>query len=328
VRAECVGVAGAGAWGTALACAFARRGLRVLLWGRCAGAVAEMRERRENRRRLPGISLPAAIEPTTDCARLEEASLLVLAVPAQKLAEVAGGLGGHRGPLVIAAKGIERVRRRRLSEVLRDLCPSAAIAVLSGPAFAAEVAQGLPSALTLAADPLSRARDIAAALASRTFRLYPSDDLVGVEIGGALKNVIAIAAGAVLGLGLGENARAALVTRGLAEMMRLAAALGARRETLTGLSGLGDLLLTATSLTSRNTRFGYELARGRPLAALTGPDAPLVEGVWTAQAALDLAARFGVEMPITRAVRDVVAGRRTIAEAVDLLLERPLAERE
>ena len=223
---------------------------------------------------------------------------------------------------MICAKGLERATGLRLSEVVRQELPACIPAALSGPSFARELALALPTAVTVAADRLSDATALAALLASPAFRPYPSDDLPGVELAGALKNVVAIAAGAVAGRALGENARAALITRGLAEMSRLAEALGARRETLTGLSGLGDLLLTATSLTSRNTSLGLALARGFP------PAAALAEGASTAEAACRLAASVGVDLPIADAVRRVLAGEATVDEAVGLLLGRPLAGRE
>jgi glycerol-3-phosphate dehydrogenase (NAD(P)+) len=327
--AALVGVMGAGAWGTALAIAAARAGHpRVILWARDPDHAAELAATRRNERRLPGAPLPGAVEVTADPAALRAADPLLLAVPAQAVREACAGLRGHAGRVVVCAKGLERATGLRLSEVVRAELPAAVPLALSGPSFAREVAQGLPTALTVGADDLAAAADVAALLASPALRLYPSDDLLGVELGGALKNVVAIAAGAVIGMGLGENAKAALVTRGLAEMARLAEALGARRETLTGLSGLGDLVLTAASLTSRNTRLGHELGRGRSPAELLAPGEALSEGARTAEAACRLARSAGVELPIADAVRRVVAGEVTAAEAVGLLLARPPAARE
>jgi glycerol-3-phosphate dehydrogenase (NAD(P)+) len=324
-----LGLVGAGAWGTALAVAAARAGHEAVLWGRDADAIAEMRARRESRAKLPGIGLPAAVRPTAYAAELRDLDPILLTVPAQALRTVARDIvpaGARR--LVICAKGLERATGLRLGEVVAAVRPEAEVAVLSGPSYAGELARGLPTAVTLGARDLSTAQALCRLLAGPAFRLYPSDDVLGVEIGGALKNVVAIAAGAVMGLELGENARAAVITRGLAEMARLAEALGARRETLLGLSGVGDLLLTATSLTSRNTRFGHELARGASVAELTGSGRPLAEGAWTAEAALRLAAPHGVELPITDAVARVVGGRWTVGEAIEALLSRPLAAEE
>jgi glycerol-3-phosphate dehydrogenase (NAD(P)+) len=322
-----LGLIGAGAWGTALAIAAARAGHEAVLWGRDAAAITRLRERRENPK-LPGARLPPEVLPTSDPADLASLDPILLTVPAQALRAAAAVVPAGPRRLVICAKGLERATRLRLDQVLEKIRPEATLAVLSGPSYAAELAKGLPTAVTLAAHDLGAARGLCALLAGPAFRLYPSDDLIGVGIGGALKNVVAIAAGAVMGLGLGENARAAVITRGLAEMARLAEAQGARRETLLGLSGVGDLLLTATSLTSRNTRFGHELARGTALAALTASGKPLAEGAWTAEAALALAADKAIELPIIEAVAHVVAGRWTVGEAIDALLARPLAAEE
>ncbi len=322
-----VGIVGAGSWGTALACAVARAGRRVRLWARDPTAVQFMRARRESPR-LPGVPLPQGVEPTADLADLADCAVLLLAVPAQTVRTVARRIASLPGTPLVCAKGIERGTRLRLTRVVAEETGHRTVGVLSGPSFAREVAEGRPTALTLAAPDLAFARRLAALLASPAFRLYPADDPVGVELAGALKNVVAIAAGVVMGRGLGENARAALITRGLAETARLVEAEGGRRETLMGLSGLGDLMLTATSLTSRNTRFGYDLGRGVPLAELHVPDRPLAEGVWTARAALELAARHGVELPVTAAVADVVEGRIDVAAAVRRLLARPPAARE
>jgi glycerol-3-phosphate dehydrogenase (NAD(P)+) len=323
-----VAVLGTGAWGTALAMAVARTGARVLLWGRDPERVARLARERENRRDLPGIPLDPAIAPVSDPLRLAESDLWLVAVPLPSLRPLLAGFPLRPEVAVPCCKGVERGTLATPTRILAETMPDVAAAVLSGPSFAAEVARGVPTALTLAASDLALARSLAERLASPAFRLYPGDDPTGVELGGALKNVIAIAAGAVIGAGLGENARAALVTRGLAEIGRLVERLGGRRETVTGLSGLGDLLLSATSLASRNMRFGYELARGRSLAELTAPGAPLAEGVWTAPAAAELAARLGLDLPVTRTVAAVVTGRCSIAEAVAALLARPLAERE
>lgn len=322
-----LGVAGAGAWGTALAVVAARAGNEVLLWGRDPAQVAAMRERRENRTHLPGVTLPDRVDVSDDPARLAPADAILLAVPAQQVRAACRALPPSPAPLVICAKGLEQATGLRLSQVLAQERPGAPLAALSGPSFALEVGQGLPTAVTVAADG-ALASALAERLACPTFRPYPSDDLLGVELAGALKNVVAIAAGVVMGKGLGENARAALITRGLAEMARLAAALGARRETLMGLAGLGDLMLTATSLTSRNTSFGFALARGRTAGELMAAGGKLSEGAYTAEAACRLARATGVELPVAEAVRTVIAGELDLDAAIEGLLARPLAPTE
>lgn len=322
-----VAVIGAGSWGTALAQALARAGRTVVLWGRDHDRIGEIRERGENSRYLPGIRLDPRIRPTAAAKALEEAELALLAVPAQTLRSVVRTLrDAMPETVVICAKGLERASGKRLSAVVAEELPEVRVAILSGPSFAAEVAAGKPTALTLAAERLEAAQALARALASPTLRLYPSDDPVGVEIAAALKNVVAIAAGVVMGRALGENARAALITRGLAEMARLAVRLGGRAETLSGLAGLGDLLLTATSLTSRNTRFGFALGRAGRAAALAQEE--LAEGRWSAGAAVRLARSHGVDMPIAEAVARVVEEGLPVEVAIRRLLERPAAERE
>lgn len=325
---QAVAVVGTGAWGTALAVAQASAGRHVLLWGRDPARIEALVRERENRRDLPGIQLPARIELDWRTARLADFDLWLVAVPVRAFRDLLVSLPAGPRAVVSCAKGVERGTLATPAAIVAATLPDAVPAVLSGPSFAGEVAAGLPTALTLAALELETARTLAARLATPTLRLYPSDDPTGVELGGALKNVIAIAAGAVTGRELGENARAALITRGLAEIARLVEALGGRRETLAGLSGLGDLLLTATSATSRNFRLGLELGRGRPLAELTAPGAPLAEGLWTAPAAAALGRKLGLELPITEAVAALVEGRATLEEAVASLLARPLAARE
>lgn len=322
-----IGVLGSGAWGTALALVAHRAGNEVRLWARDGEQAAALRDSRASRH-LPGVELAREIEVTAELTDVLIGEPLIVAVPAQTVRRLLSGLRGFDGRLLLCAKGLERTTGRRLSEVALETAPKACPAVLSGPSFAAEVAAGAPTAVTLAAGDLATAAGLSALLATPTFRPYPSDDLIGVEIGGALKNVVAIAAGIAMGKGFGENARAALVTRGLAELMRLGEALGARRDTLTGLSGLGDLMLTATSLTSRNTRFGFELGRGRPAGEPPAAGAALAEGAWTAEAAVALGRSAGIELPICAAVADVLGGRATIEQAVDTLLLRPVPERE
>jgi glycerol-3-phosphate dehydrogenase (NAD(P)+) len=323
-----LGVIGAGAWGTALAIVAARAGNAVRLWGRDAAAIQAMTATRENAHYLPGVRIPEAVAPTSIMVELADAEALLLVVPAQQVRRVVRGLPAATAPLVICAKGLEQATGLRLSQVIAEERPGRPVAVLSGPSFALEVGQNLPTAVTIAADEPGLAAALAERLASLTFRPYPSDDLLGVELAGALKNVIAIAAGVTMGKGLGENARASLITRGLAEMGRLAKALGARRETLMGLAGLGDLLLTATSLTSRNTSFGHALARGRSARDLLAAGEKLSEGAFTAEAACRLATRVGVELPIAAAVRAVVVGELDVDGAIEALLSRPLAPTE
>lgn len=319
-----IGVVGAGSWGTALAVIAARAGHRVTLWGRDPALIERIALERENVAALPGIALPRSILPTAAIDELAGASTVLLAVPAQQLRSAVRLLPVLAAPLVITAKGLERATGLRLSQVVAVERPDASIAALSGPSFALEVARGLPTAVTIASSDLTVARQLAERLASPAFRPYPSDDLLGVELGGALKNVVAIAAGVTMGRGLGENARAALITRGLAELTRLALAQGARRETMMGLAGLGDLVLTATSLTSRNTSFGFALAQGRATSELLGAGSKLSEGAYTAEAACRLGRSIGVELPIAEAVRAVVSGEQDVDAAIDALLARPL----
>jgi glycerol-3-phosphate dehydrogenase (NAD(P)+) len=319
-----IGIAGAGAWGTALAQHAARAGAAVTLWGRDPELVAALARTGRNPRYLPEIALEPAIRPTAALAELAGADALLLAVPAQTLQPLCARLPASRAPLVLCAKGLDRTTDRRLSEVVAACLPGRPVAALSGPNFAREVALGLPAATTLGCPDPALGEALAEALSSPQFRVYWSDDLVGVEIGGAVKNVLAIAAGMIKGRGLGENAAAALITRGLAELARLGQALGARPETVTGLSGLGDLLLTASSLTSRNTAFGHAIGRGADPLALQAAPGALVEGVPTAAAVVRLAGRHGIEMPIAAAVAAILDGRLAIDAALDQLMRRPL----
>ncbi len=316
-----IGVLGAGAFGTALAVAQASEGREVRLWGRDRQAMMMAEDAREVPR-LPGIALPPSLSCIGDLEELAEAEALLLAVPAQEteafLAETADLLPPV--PLVLCAKGIGAREHRRQTEIAAELAPGRTLAALTGPGFAAEIARGLPTALTLACADPGVGRALQARLATRRLRLYLTDDVIGAELGGALKNVIAIACGMVEGSRLGASARAALMTRGFAEMTRLAVAMGARPETLTGLSGLGDLSLTCNSTQSRN------FALGRALGAGEARPGGTVEGVATARAACQLAAAHGVELPIASAVADVLEGATTLAGAMEALLARPLRE--
>ncbi len=324
-----VAVLGCGSWGTALAIHLGRCGREVRLWGRDAELVERMGAARRNEIYLPGVELPAAVRPTASLRdALAGAAYVVAAVPSHGSRQVLRRAAEHLRPdatVISAAKGIEDGTLLRMSEVIAQEVGAARavqVTVLSGPSFATEVARGVPTAVVVAG---RRAEAVAAVqqdFRSDRFRLYASDDVVGVEIGGAMKNVIAIAAGGVESLGLGHNAAAALVTRGLAEISRLACALGGRRGTLAGLGGLGDLVLTCTGGLSRNRQLGIELGRGRPLGEVLGGTRMVAEGVRTTRAALDLGARHGVELPITAQMAEVIAGRKTPRAAVEELMLR------
>ncbi|MHA1157846.1 MAG: NAD(P)H-dependent glycerol-3-phosphate dehydrogenase [Alphaproteobacteria bacterium] len=319
---ETIGVMGGGAWGTALALAAARAGRRVVLWARDENTVAAINERHENTSRLPGTVLPAAIRATPDMAAMADVDALLLVVPAQTVRAVAAAVADQLAvglPVVVCAKGLERASGHRLTQVVAEAAPRTRVAVLSGPSFAVDVAQGLPTAVTIAAADAGLAEELCRAMAGPAFRPYAETDMTGVEIGGAVKNVLAIAAGIVAGRGLGASAQAALIARGFAELRRLGAATGALGDTLMGLSGLGDLVLTCTSGQSRNFAHGERLGRGE-----RGQKDVLVEGVATARAALDLADQAGVETPIIAAVAAIVDNRLSIDAAIESLLARPL----
>ena len=317
-------VAGAGAFGTALAIALAAEGRGVALWARDTAQVSAMAEARENARALPGIALPDPLAPVADLAPAPGQTVL-LAVPTQALrgflADHSAALAGR--PLVACCKGVELKTGKRPSEIVADMVPGATPAMLTGPSFAADIARGLPTALTLACADAALAARLQAEISTQTLRLYRSTDVAGAELGGALKNVIAIACGIVIGAGLGDSARAALMTRGYAEMLRLATAMGAEPGTLAGLSGFGDLALTCTSMLSRNFAFGHALGRGESFGA-----GKTVEGKATARAVADLAERHGIDMPITAMVSAVLEDRATIKGAVAALMARPLKEED
>jgi glycerol-3-phosphate dehydrogenase (NAD(P)+) len=314
-----VAVIGAGAWGTALARQAHLAGRRVTLWARSPTTATAIAASRESPR-LPGVALPAEIHVTGETPTAE---LFLLAVPMRHLREIARTLPGE-APLLCCAKGIEAGTLALPLEIMADVHPGRASAILTGPNLAREVAAGLPTAAVIAAESEMLRGELVAALATPTFRLYGNDDPVGAQVGGAAKNVVAIAAGAVIGAGLGENARAALVTRGLAELGRLTTALGGRAETVAGLSGLGDLLLTCTAPTSRNFSFGVALGRGeRPADILAGRDVA-TEGVTTAPALVARALRAGASVPVCAAVAAVLSDRITLAQAMAALLARPL----
>ncbi|HUG54989.1 MAG TPA: NAD(P)H-dependent glycerol-3-phosphate dehydrogenase [Vicinamibacteria bacterium] len=322
-----VGVLGAGSWGTALAAHLARCGHAVTLWARDAELARVMDERRENPRYLPGVPLPP-LEATGDFARaLAEAEMAVVVVPSEFCRGIYRALHACAQPgavLVSATKGLDLETHARMSELAAAEAPGRPLAVLSGPSFAAEVARGQPTTVVVASALLAVAEGVQHAVSGRTFRAYSSDDVVGVELGGALKNVIAIAAGIVDGLGYGHNTVAALVTRGLAEITRLSVARGARPDTLSGLAGLGDLVLTCTGALSRNRRLGQALGQGRPLAEALESLGMVAEGVRTTLAACALAAETGVEMPIAQQMRAVLYGGRPPRAAVEELMLRSL----
>ncbi|MCL4767230.1 MAG: NAD(P)-dependent glycerol-3-phosphate dehydrogenase [Hyphomicrobiaceae bacterium] len=322
-----VGVIGAGAWGTALALVAARAGHRVILWARQKQVAHAIDTAHENAGRLPGVALPETVAGTCEPADLAASDLVLVATPAQAVRSVMASFRPHLAagvPAVITAKGIEQSTSRFMADVLGEVCPDAEPLVLSGPSFAIDVARGLPTAVTLAARSLEIARPAAETLSLPTFRPYISDDLVGVQAGGAVKNVLAIACGIVTGRGLGESARAALIARAFAELSRFGTALGARRETLAGLSGLGDLVLTCSSRQSRNFRLGLALGEGQPLQAAAAGLRGVSEGAYTAAAVVRIAADLGLEVPVSAAVLDILDGRLSIPAAIDSLMQRPL----
>ncbi len=321
---ERIAVIGGGAWGTALAQTARRAGRAVTLWAREAEVVAAINRDHVNPLFLPDVSLEPDIRAVGDLAEaVRDTETALLAVPAKHLRAVTAALAPLSTPVVICAKGVEEKTGALLSEIVAATLPGVPLAVLSGPTFAAEVARALPTAVTLATADRALGTRLAAALGTRSFRPYLSDDVVGVEIGGAVKNVLAIACGIVEGRKLGDNARAALVTRGLAEMVRLALAKGGRAETLMGLSGLGDLVLTCTGAQSRNYSLGVALGQGRPLAAILAERRSIAEGVASAAAAAALARRLKVEMPIVAAVDAILHRGAAIDEAISALLARP-----
>ena len=324
---QSVGIVGAGAWGTALAVTARRAGRDVLIWAYELETLTDINEAHRNGIYLPGVSLDRAIKATASFSEVAACDLLLLATPAQLLRPVARELASYvreGQPAVICAKGIEQGTGKLLSQVVTEVLPKADIAVLSGPSFAAEIARGLPAAVSLATSREVQGSALSHALSHSPFRCYWSDDVVGAEIGGAVKNVYAIAAGIVAGKKFGESAHAAMVTRGFAEMARFGTALGARLETLAGLSGLGDLVLTCGSSQSRNMSLGIELAEGRSVEEVLKKRPTVTEGVYTASALVEMAAARGIDMPIAQAVHSVVSGGATVDQAIEALLARPL----
>ena len=330
-----IGVVGAGAWGTALAQTLALAGCDVTLWAHEKDEVAAILEHRENKTYLPGIRLDPAIKATNDLAQIADNDALLMVVPAQFMRGTATQLAAHLKPgtpTVICSKGIEQDSGKLLTQVLEEALPTATLAALSGPSFAIEVARGLPAAVTLACEDTKLGAQLAAAIAHRNFRVYLSDDLLGVEVGGAIKNVLAIAAGIVEGKQLGKSAHAAVITRGFAELMRFALAFGAKRETMDGLSGLGDLVLTCSSPTSRNMSFGHALGEGQTVEEILKARNSVTEGMYTAIPVTRIARQKGIEMPICEAVRNIIWGgveghdypSLSVDAAIEGLLSRPM----
>lgn len=318
-----LGVVGGGAWGTALAQVASAGGQETLLWALESEVVEAINNRHENRVFLPDITISPAIRATLDISELSACDAWLVVTPAQHMRAVLETARDCRKPLVLCSKGIEEKSGQLLHEVAKEACPGARIAVLSGPTFAHEVAKGLPTAVTLAAADPALAEELRERIKRPTFRIYVSDDLAGAEIGGAVKNVLAIACGVVEGRGLGQNARAALIGRGFAEMTRFGLALGAKRETLAGLSGLGDLVLTCSSTSSRNYSLGKDIGEGRSAAELLSDRKTVAEGAFTAPVLARLAKQKHVDMPIVDAVDALVSGRASVDQALDALLARP-----
>lgn len=318
-----LGVLGGGAWGTALAQVAAAEGRDTLLWALEPEIVDSINRAHENTTFLPGVPLNPAIRATAELADMAECDALLVVTPAQHMRSVLTSAPVEQRPLILCSKGIEEKTGALLHVVAREACPNAPIAVLSGPSFADEVARGLPTAVTLATEQPELREQLRAALARPNFRIYVSDDVAGAEIGGAVKNVLAIACGVVEGKGLGQNARAALIGRGFAEMTRFGIALGARRETLAGLSGLGDLVLTCSSTSSRNYSLGVGLGQGRAAADLLADRRTVAEGAFTAPVLARLARERAIDMPIVDAVDALIGGRATVDQVLERLLSRP-----
>ncbi len=320
---ERIGIIGGGAWGTALAQVAATGGRQTLLWAREPEVVASINEAHENTVFLPGIPLSPAIRATGDLAELDQCDAWLVVTPAQHMRSVLAAAPSCGRPLVLCAKGIEEGSGELLHHVAAEACPGAGIAVLSGPTFAHEVAVGLPTAVTLACADEALGAAIRERISLPTFRTYATDDVAGAEVGGAVKNVLAIACGVVEGRGLGQNARAALIARGFAEMTRFGLAMGARRETLAGLSGFGDLVLTCSSTSSRNYSLGKGLGEGKRASDLMADRRTVAEGAFTAPVLDRLAKAKGIDMPIVAAVAALLSGAARVDEVLEGLLSRP-----
>ncbi|HEX3699878.1 MAG TPA: NAD(P)H-dependent glycerol-3-phosphate dehydrogenase [Phenylobacterium sp.] len=328
-KGKTAGVIGGGAWGTALAQVCARAGLETTLWAREADVVASINTSHENTSFLPGIDLDPAIRATSDFADLAASDLILAVTPAQHLRAALSAFAPHARPglrILLCAKGIEQGSLKLMTQVLAETIPQAEPAVLSGPSFAGEVARGLPTAVTLACPDPGCAEDLAELIATPTFRPYFASDMIGAEAGGAVKNVLAIACGIVEGRGLGRSAHAALITRGFSELTRLAVALGGQAETVAGLCGLGDLVLTCSSPQSRNMSVGLALGRGQSLEGALEGKLSVAEGVASAPAVRQLARNLGVDVPICEATAAILAGEVGVDDAIRGLLSRPLRE--
>ena len=320
-----IGVIGGGAWGTALA-QVAAAGGEVLLWAFEPDVVDAINSAHINPVFLPGVPLSSVISATNDLRDLDSCDALLVVTPAQHMRRILAAAPVEQRPLILCSKGIEADTMALMSEAAAETCPDAPIAVLSGPTFASEVAKGLPTAVTLACVQDVVAAGLAQRIARPGFRPYRSTDVIGAEIGGAVKNVLAIACGVVEGAGLGKNARAALIARGFAEMTRFGLARGARQETLAGMSGLGDLVLTCSSEQSRNFSLGLGLGQGKSAASLMADRRTLAEGAFTAPVLVQAAQAAGVEMPISEAVASLLEGKASVQTAIESLLARPLKE--
>ena len=323
MKLDRIAVVGAGAFGTALAQLAAAGGRETLLWARSPDLAERINHSRENANYLPGQRLDPAIRATSDMAELAGWDCWLMVTPAQALRETLERAPRSPTPLVLCSKGIEQATGKLLNAVACEASPGSPVGVLSGPSFAAEVAAGLPTAVTFASADSAFCEAAQARLAGPSFRIYCTDDVIGAEVGGAVKNVLAIACGVVDGRRLGASARAALIARGYAEMSRFAEAVGARRETLAGLSGLGDLVLTCTSTHSRNFSLGFGLGEGRSPADLLADRHTVAEGAHTAPVLSRLARELGVDMPIVAAVDGLIAGRVTVDQVLERLLSRP-----
>lgn len=321
-----VGIIGAGAWGTALAQTMRLAGRETLIWAREPEVVDDINARHVNTAFLPGVTLDEGLRATAELGNIAASDVVLMVAPAQHVRAVGAALApllAAGKPLVLCAKGLEQASGKLLGEVVSEVLPATRLAVLSGPSFAADVVRGLPAALTLACADEDLGARLVDALGYRQFRLYRSTDIIGTQLGGAVKNVLAIAAGIVAGKALGASAHAALVTRGFAELRRFGEALGARADTLMGLSGLGDLLLTCGSPQSRNMSLGRALGQGEKLETILGGRRSVAEGVFTAAAVVKVAGEKGIDMPISSAVHAIVDGRLSVEDAIEGLLSRP-----
>ncbi|MBL4767446.1 MAG: NAD(P)-dependent glycerol-3-phosphate dehydrogenase [Rhodobacteraceae bacterium] len=323
---EKISVIGGGAWGTALAAMVARAGRDVLLWARETDVVTSINDAHENKDFLPGVALPESLKATGDLVAAAAADVVLMVVPAQFVRSVALELKPHlkeSTPIILCAKGIEQSTGKMMNEVLTEVAPKSPLVVLSGPTFAREVALGMPSAVTIASKYQQIAHNVADTLGQPTFRPYLSRDVVGAEVGGAVKNVLAVACGIVAGLELGENARAALITRGLAEMVRFGEAFGAKRETMMGLCGLGDLILTCSSSQSRNMSLGMALGQSKTVEEIMSGRKSVAEGYHTAGILAEIAERENIDMPIAAAVNKILHHGGNVKEVVQDLMSRP-----